>query len=54
LYHSVAIDTDNQVYTWGRGLYGVLGNGTNEYSLTPMLNEVMEAVKEETEPHGKI
>lgn len=29
LYHTVAIDEDDLVYTWGRGLYGVLGNGSN-------------------------
>ena len=35
------------MYSWGRGLYGVLGNGSNEYSLIPKLNESVEGIKEE-------
>jgi hypothetical protein len=35
-------------------LYGVLGNGSNNLSLIPVLNEVVEGVKEETDPFGKI
>ena len=29
LYHTIALTEDDKVYTWGRGLYGVLGNGSN-------------------------
>ena len=28
-------------------MYGVLGNGSNEYSLIPKLNESVEGIKEE-------
>lgn len=38
-YHCAAVCDDGNIYTWGRGLYGVLGNGSNGQSLTPMLNE---------------
>ena len=27
------------MYNWGRGLYGVLGNGSNQQHLLPSLNE---------------
>lgn len=37
------------LYSWGRGLYGVLGNGLNEYSLVPKLNESVEGIKEKNE-----
>mmetsp|Transcript_25115 Transcript_25115/g.18910 ORF Transcript_25115/g.18910 Transcript_25115/m.18910 type:complete len:224 (+) Transcript_25115:404-1075(+) len=53
LYHTVALTDDGKVYTWGRGLYGVLGNGTNAYSLVPLLNEEIESLKEE-DPDRKI
>ena len=53
MYHTVAIATDEKVYTWGRGLYGVLGNGSNQYSLTPELNEELEYLRKE-DPQGKI
>tara|TARA_B110001450_G_C17219834_1_gene318952 strand:+ start:26 stop:175 length:150 start_codon:yes stop_codon:yes gene_type:complete len=29
LYHCNALTEDGELYTWGRGLYGVLGNGSN-------------------------
>ncbi len=38
-YHCIAITDDNFMFTWGRGLYGVLGNGSNQQSLVPSLNE---------------
>jgi len=41
-YHCVAVTEDQQLYTWGRGLYGVLGNGGNGESLVPLLNEEFE------------
>jgi len=37
--HTVALADDGNVYTWGQGLYGVLGNGANAASLTPIPNE---------------
>ena len=38
-YHCVAVTSDQEMYTWGRGVYGVLGNGGNLQSLVPALNE---------------
>jgi alpha-tubulin suppressor-like RCC1 family protein len=29
LYHTCALSEDGKLYVWGRGLYGVLGNGSN-------------------------
>jgi alpha-tubulin suppressor-like RCC1 family protein len=29
LYHCNAMTESGDLYTWGRGLYGVLGNGSN-------------------------
>ena len=40
---------DNRVFIWGRGLYGVLGNGTNNYAMEPELNEEIEGIKAEYE-----
>lgn len=42
LYHCNAISTTGSMYSWGRGLYGVLGNGSNSHALEPMLNEEVE------------
>jgi alpha-tubulin suppressor-like RCC1 family protein len=33
--HSLALSTDGQVYAWGSGLLGQLGDGSNADSLTP-------------------
>ena len=38
-YHCVAICDDGNLYNWGIGLYGVLGNGSNNYALTPVIND---------------
>lgn len=54
LYYCVAIDTDNKMYSWGRGLYGVLGNGNNDYQLLPHLIETIEGVKQETDPVASV
>jgi len=51
-YHSVALCDDGNLYTWGRGQYGVLGNGDNSYSLEPILNEEFAFMKKEAEDEG--
>jgi alpha-tubulin suppressor-like RCC1 family protein len=53
MYHTIAIATDDRVYTWGRGLYGVLGNGSNQFSLEPELNDELEYMRKE-DPEGKV
>lgn len=40
---------DGNLYNWGIGLYGVLGNGSNQYALTPQVNEDFIYQKEELE-----
>jgi alpha-tubulin suppressor-like RCC1 family protein len=52
MYLSVALAENGQLYSWGRGLYGVLGNGSNAYSLVPELNEELDIMRQE-EPEGK-
>ena len=51
-YHCVALCDDGNLYTWGRGQYGVLGNGDNSYSLEPVLNEEFAYMKKEAEEAG--
>jgi alpha-tubulin suppressor-like RCC1 family protein len=53
MYHTIAIANDDRVYTWGRGLYGVLGNASNNYSLEPELNDEFEYIRKE-DPTGKV
>lgn len=45
LYHTIAISDSGDLYTWGRGLFGVLGNASNSYSLTPMLNDEFDIIR---------
>lgn len=47
LYHSVAVTESGDLYTWGKGLYGVLGNGSNSYALSPTINEEFAAMKKQ-------
>ena len=53
LYHTIAISDKGDLYTWGRGLFGVLGNASNKYSLTPMLNDEFKMMRE-TNPDLKL
>lgn len=47
LYHCNALTEAGEVYTWGRGLYGILGNGSNSHHLEPYLNEIIEGIRED-------
>jgi alpha-tubulin suppressor-like RCC1 family protein len=46
LYHTIAISEDGNLYSWGRGLYGVLGNASNHYELNPCLNEEIKVIQD--------
>lgn len=46
MYHCNALTAEGDLYTWGRGLYGVLGNASNQHALTPILNEDIAEMKE--------
>ena len=52
-YHCVALSENDDMYNWGRGLYGVLGNGSNQYSLVPQLNEEFNYFKEQLDPEER-
>lgn len=45
LYHTIALTKDGDLYSWGRGVYGVLGNASNKYELSPCLNDEIQAIK---------
>jgi hypothetical protein len=47
LYHTIAISDKGDLYTWGRGLFGVLGNASNAYSLVPMLNDEFHLMRQQ-------
>lgn len=51
LYHNIALSETGEFYTWGRGQYGVLGNGSNQYSLLPQVNDFMIGLRQE-DPEG--
>lgn len=44
-YHTVALSETGQVYTWGRGSYGTLGNGKKSSQLSPILVNVLEDIR---------
>lgn len=46
LYHCNALTTEGELYSWGRGLYGVLGNGSNSHALEPTLNDEVQGLIE--------
>lgn len=52
-YHCVALCDDGNLYTWGRGIYGVLGNGSNQQALTPLLNEEFQFIANEAKEEGR-
>lgn len=52
-YHCVAICDDEKLYNWGRGLYGVLGNGSNQQSLVPIANDEFEYMFAEAKENGQ-
>ena len=35
MYHSIALTTDNQMFSWGKGEHGVLGHGNSQFHLIP-------------------
>ena len=43
---------DGNLYSWGVGLYGILGNGTNDYALSPVLNEEFVYLRSASEESG--
>jgi len=43
---------DGNIYTWGRGLYGVLGNGSNQQAMEPLLNDEFEYMFNEAKENG--
>ena len=47
LYHCNLLTEGGSVYSWGRGLNGTLGNGSNSPSLEPLLNEEIDFQREE-------
>ena len=50
--HAVVVCDDNNLYSWGVGLYGILGNGTNDYALSPVLNEEFAYLRSASEESG--
>jgi len=42
--HSLSVCNNNTVRAWGNGSYGELGNGTNNYSTTPVQTSVLTGV----------
>ena len=52
-YHTVVICDDGNLYNWGIGLYGVMGNGSTAYALSPLLNDDFIYQREEREAEGE-
>jgi alpha-tubulin suppressor-like RCC1 family protein len=36
IYHSLALDSNGKVYSWGGNVYGILGNGSTDTSTVPV------------------
>lgn len=51
--HCVVLTDKGEVYSWGRGEYGLLGNGSNSGSLIPKKNEFIEMYMKE-DPDNEI
>lgn len=51
--HATALDTQGNVYTWGIGTYGILGDGQNTNAKLPVHNEALASYSEE-HPDNKI
>ena len=51
-YHSVALCDDGNLYSWGVGLYGVLGNGSNSQALKPTIVDEFKFLKDQAEEDG--
>ena len=37
----MVLDTKGNVYSWGKGNYGLLGDGANTHALAPVLNQAL-------------
>lgn len=48
-YHNTVLTDCGNIYSWGRGLYGVLGNDSNSYALVPQEIEEFVHLKAEAE-----
>ena len=51
-YHCVVLCDDGNLYNWGVGLYGVLGNGSNSYALKPVVNDDFLFQRQEAQREG--
>ena len=44
--HACALNDKNELYVWGRGEYGTLGNGANKQFTAPVKNDLFDEFKE--------
>lgn len=47
--HSIAIDRNGVLYSFGRGSFGLLGTGSNKDQLVPIQNEFLTMIRKENE-----
>lgn len=52
-YHTVALTEEGDIYTWGRGAYGTLGNGKKSPSSVPVLLDDVKSYRKEN-PNNQI
>jgi len=50
--HTVVLCDDENIYSWGQGLYGVLGHGSNRPSLIPKMVEEFSILRTEAAEEG--